>query len=68
MATEPEVEESQVPLRQRAARAVTTPIEAKHRPVTILAISAALVALAPVPFGPVGAALMVIAAADRGKR
>ena len=68
MATEPEVDEPQVPLRQRAARAVATPILPKHRPVTILAVSAGLVALAPIPFGPVGAALLVIAAADRGRR
>ncbi len=68
MATEPEVEVQPAPLRQRAAQAVKTPIEARHRPVTLLAISASLIALAPIPFGPLGAALLVVIASDRGRR
>lgn len=69
MATEPEAAQPDEPLRERAARIVSLPAQPKHRPVTLLAISAGLAALAPLPAGPVAAALLVlVAASERGRR
>ena len=69
MATEPEAPEAEEPLRERAARIVSLPAHPRHRPVTLLAISAGLAALAPLPAGPIAAALIVVvAASERGRR
>lgn len=68
MATTPEEPEPQEPIRERVARAVSAPTQPKNRPVTLLAISATLAALAPFPAGPLAAGLIVLVAADRGRR
>ena len=68
MATIPEEEEAPETLPERVARAVTLPTAPKNRPITALAIAAALAALAPLPAGPIAVALLVVVAYDRGKR
>lgn len=69
MATIPEDDEPEAePLRERIARVAAAPTRDRNRPVTLLAISAALASLAPLPFGGIVAALLVIVAFDRGKR
>lgn len=68
MATTPEVDEPQETRVQRVRTAVAAPLEQKNRPVTLLAISAAVASLAPDPFGALAAALMVIVAADTRRR
>ena len=68
MATTPEEQEAPETLPERVARAVTLPTTTKNRPVTALAIAAALAALAPFPAGPIAVALLVVVAFDRGKR
>lgn len=69
MATIPEDDAPDAePLRERIVRAASAPTRDRNRPVTLLAISAALASLAPLPAGPIVAALLVIVAFDRGKR
>lgn len=68
LATIPEEEEQPEPVTQRVSRVLAAPAREKNRPVTLLAIAAALAALAPLPAGPVAAALIVVVAAERGRR
>ena len=68
MATAPEEHEVPATPAERLRAAMSAPIETRHRPVTLLAISAGLAALAPVPFSVVAVALMVAVAADFGRR
>lgn len=68
MATAPEVEEPQPTSRDRIRRAVTAPVSDRARPITLLAISAGLATLAPIPFGGLAAALLVLVAADYARK
>lgn len=68
MATAPEPDEIEPTPVQRVRAAIAVPTSDKYRPVTLLAISAGLAALAPFPFGGLAAALLVVAAADRVRR
>jgi hypothetical protein len=68
MATTPEDPETQETPRERVARVATAPVRGSNRPVTMLAIAAGLAALAPLPAGPIAAALLVVIAHDRGRR
>lgn len=68
MATAPEPEEQEPTPVQRVRAAIATPASDKNRAVTLLAISAALASLAPVPFGAIGAAALVVVAAEARRR
>jgi uncharacterized iron-regulated membrane protein len=68
MATTPDEPQEPEPFRERVARAVKAPAKDRNRPAAMLAVAAALAALAPLPAGPIAAALLVIVAFDRGKR
>ena len=68
MATAPEEQEVEPTRVQRVRAAVVAPVEGKNRAVTLLAISAGLAALAPVPFGPAAVALLVIIASESARK
>lgn len=68
MATAPAEREPEPTPVQRVRAVIAKPVGEKQRPVTLLAISAGLVALAPLPFGPLGAVLLVIVAAEQGRK
>jgi len=53
---------------ERIRKVALAPIAEKSRPVTLLAISAGLATLAPVPFGGLAVVLLVLVAADSGRR
>jgi hypothetical protein len=65
VATQPAEEEPQ-PTRAQRVRAVV--VRPDYRLPAFLAAAAASVALAPVPFGSLGAACLVVAAAEAARR
>lgn len=69
MATAPETEQAPVTRTRRVARVIATEAKDRNtRAVLLLAISAGVASLAPVPFGGIAAAALVVVAADRARR
>lgn len=68
MAVEPEDPEPQPTPVARVKAAVESAIPTKQRPVYAVAISAALAALAPAPFGSLAAALLVYVIGSERRR
>lgn len=64
MATTPDEPTPPPTPAQRVRAVIAAPTSEKQRPITLLAISAGLVALAPLPFNVIGVALMVQVTAD----
>lgn len=66
MATNPEDREINQSAIEKVVKAIQTPVATKRaRTGLLLAFAGLLVALAPVPWGPVGVAVIVYIAADR---
>lgn len=69
MATAPAEPETQPTRAARIVRAVQAEAKDRNaRAVMLLAISAGVATLAPVPFGGIAAAALVVVAADRARR
>ncbi len=66
MATNPEDREINPSAIQKVVKAIQSPVVSKRsRTGLLLAFAGLLVALAPVPWGPIGVAVIVYIAADR---
>lgn len=69
MATAPEAEQPTPTRAARIVKAVKNEAQDRNaRAVLLLAISAGVASLAPIPFGPLAAASLVVVAADRTRR
>jgi len=66
LATNPEDREANQSAFEKVVKAIQTPVASKRsRTGLLLAFAGLLVALAPVPWGPIGVAVIVYIAADR---